>query len=379
MKTQAVLLSLVLAFFFSLLNCSDSNTGSSDNGGALLGDPGAPVSSGCPDAENPCCADPATDVSLNACFASVNQQTLEPGFAPAQAGVLVHGWDGTEVAGTPWIPGDQQSTAKRWSSSYINRLNVSSGAPNPDPQGQNPPSTISIYSIFSGGIILSPANTQISCAFAQDAGTDSRPSDKPEYPDGCGPKVSGEGGWCADCQYSNASENCAYSRIVGGKSDGLCTIPTTQLSAMLKTQLVYTTLASGWPDLEMAYNEVVAEPLVPDSTDTIAAFYTPVGTDPRARACPDYDDRPETQGTQSVCCPIDPYTRQRTDDPCTGNTALDQMVTCDEMQALSEKVGVDVPLLWLNPTDLEQPFAEACANWSECQAEGAPCQALVGS
>ena len=148
---------------------------------------------------------------------------------------------------------------------------------------------------------------------------------------------------------------------------------------MLKTQLVYTTLASGWPDLEMAYNEVVAEPLVPDSTDTIAAFYTPVGTDPRARACPDYDDRPETQGTQSVCCPIDPYTRQRTDDPCTGNTALDQMVTCDEMQALSEQVGVEVPLLFFNPTDLEQPFAEACANWSECSAPGEVCAPLVGS
>ena len=376
MKTQALLLSLVLVLFISLLNCSDSNTGSSDNGGGLLGDPGAPVASGCPDAENPCCADPATDVSLNACFASVNQQTLEPGFAPAQAGVLVHGWDGTEAEGTPWIPGQQQGPTKRWSSSYINRLNVSSG--NPNPEGQNAPPTISIYSIFSGGIVLAAANTKISCAFAQDAGTDSRPSDQPEYPDGCGPKVSGEGGWCADCQFSNASESCAYSPIVGGQSDGLCTIPTTQLSAMLKTQLVYTTLASGWPDLEMAYNEVVAEPLVPDSTDTIVAFYTPVGTDPRARACPEYDDRPEIQGTQSVCCPIDPYTRQPTGS-CTPNTAPDQRVTCDEMQALSEKVGVDVPLLWLNPTDLEQPFAEACANWSECQAEGAPCQALVGS
>ncbi|MCH2186896.1 hypothetical protein MK280_13595 [Myxococcota bacterium] len=167
----------------------------------MLGAPGAPVASGCPDAENPCCADPATDVSFNACFASVNQKTLEPGFAPAQAGVLVHGWDGTEAEGTPWIPGPQQGPAKRWSSSYIDRLNISSG--NPNSEGQT----------------------------------------------------------------------------------GSCTV----------------------------------------------------------------------------------------------NTAPDQRVICDEMQALSEKVGVNVPLLWLNPTDLEQPFAEACANWSECQEEGAHCQALVGS
>lgn len=376
MKIQALLLSLVLVLFFSLLNCSDSNTGSSDNGGDLLGDPEAPVASGCPDAENPCCTDPATDVSLNACFASVTAQTLEPGFAPAQSGVLVHGWDGTEAAGTPWVPGQEQGPTKRWSSSYINRLNVSSG--NPNSEGQNAPPTISIYSILSGGIILSPANTQISCAFAGDAGTDSRPP-ATGYPDGCGPKVSGEGGWCANCQFSDASESCAYSPIVGGASNGLCTIPTTKLSAMLKTQLVYTALAAGWTRLEMAYNEVVAEPLVQDSTDTIVAFYTPVGTDPRARACPDYKERPELQGTQSVCCPIDPYTRQRTDDPCTDNNAPDQRVTCDEMQALSEQVGVNVPLLLFNPTDLEQPFSEACANWSECSAPGAVCVPLVGS
>jgi hypothetical protein len=247
--------------------------------------------------------------------------------------------------------------------------------------GPNAPPTISLYSIFSGGIVLSPANTKISCAFAQDAGTDDRPKDEPEYPGGCGPKSSGEGGWCADCKFSDAAGSCDYSPLAdGGSKPGLCTIRPENLSAMLKAQLTYTPLASGWPRLEMAYNEVVAEPQVPGSTDTIAAFYTPIGGDPRARACPNYTDRPEIQGTQSVCCPIDPYTRQRTDALCTDNNFPDQRVTCDEMKALSEKAKVDVPLLLFTPTNLVEPFTEACANWAECKAPGKPCAPpLVGT
>ena len=159
----------------------------------------------------------------------------------------------------------------------------------------------------------------------------------------------------------------------------MCTIRPENLSAMLKAQLTYTPLASGWPRLEMAYNEVVAEPQVPGSTDTIAAFYTPIGGDPRARACPNYTDRPEIKGTQSVCCPIDPYTRQRTDALCTDNNFPDQRVTCDEMQALSVKAEVDVPLLSFNPTDLAKPFTQICANWSECKGPGKPCAPLVGT
>ena len=344
--------------------------------------------SGCPNVDNPCCTDPATDASLNACFLSVTELTLKPGFLPAQSGVLVHGWDGTETAGTPWAPGAQQGggeTGPRWSSSYINRLNVSMkgamcrgpGCKDPVPPPNAPP-TISLYSIFSGGIVLSPANTKISCAFAQDAGTDSRPSAK-GYPDGCGPKSTGEGGWCASCLFSDAAGSCVYSPLADGGSNGMCTIRPENLSAMLKAQAKYTPLASGWPRLEMAYNEVVAEPQVPGSTDTIAAFYTPIGGDPRARACPNYTDRPEIKGTQSVCCPIDPYTRQRTDAVCTANNFPDQRVTCDEMKALSE-MKVDVPLLSFNPTDLVEPFTEACANWAECKAPGKPCAPpLVGT
>ncbi|MEE3326137.1 MAG: hypothetical protein VX252_02250, partial [Myxococcota bacterium] len=112
--------------------------------------------------------------------------------------------------------------------------------------------------------------------------------------------------------------------------------------------------------MDMAYNEVVVEPLVEGSTDTISAFYTPVGTDPRARACAAQTERPALEGTDSVCCPMDAYTREPTGGTCIPNESPDQMKTCEQMQYLYEEFalvgsGAEVPLLEFDPINQIDP------------------------
>ncbi|MAI79193.1 MAG: hypothetical protein CL917_09650 [Deltaproteobacteria bacterium] len=410
-------LSVLLMIIFSLgLGCSDSNDSGSNGSGGNDGfgdtegpgpDPLIPVDSGCPMQGNPCCEVPATADSLNLCFQSLTTGTIEAGLPPSRLGVLVHGWDGTEKADTPWAPGNQQSGGERWSSSYINVYNISTStiaspgyAPFDTPLVYAP-ATISIYSIFSGGLVLSIPDTQVWCGFAQDAGTDGRtdslPSWLPEqtFPKGCGPRTSMTaesdlGGWCAECSFgtpSSASTTCANSKIkwpssyTGAPGTGQCTIPAVQLSAMLQAQNFYSDdKAGGIPNLDMAYNEVVVEPLIEGSTDTISAFYTPLGTDPRARACASQTERPGLEGTNSVCCPMDAYTRKPTGGTCVPNESPDQMKTCEQMQYLYEELALvgssaEVPLLEFDPINQINPFKLLCSSWAECSAEGGPCEA----
>ena len=364
---------LVVLLSLTLVYCSGSDSGSTGSDG-FLGNPAAPVASGCPDSTHPCCNTPATAESLNDCFTSVTDDNIQAGFSPSQVGVLVHGWDGTEVASKPWAPGDQQGGGTRWSSSYINLYNVSKGPPKEGSVEEiNAPPTISLYSIFSGGIVLSIPDTTVTCAFAQDAGTDARPMN-PDFPGGCGPSTDGQGGWCADCQFLDAANSCDYSEILGSSTKAQCTIPTPRLSAMLAAQRTFTELASGWRRLEMAYNEVVVEPLDADSKTTLAAFYNPVETDPRARACGSYNERPEFANGVHSCCPVDPYTREENEEPCTVNSDPKQLITCDEMEALYAAVPeAQVPLLTFDPTNLDTPFTLACTNWTDCSGDGKPC------
>ena len=284
------------------------------------------------------CATPETCAAafadkLNACYNSVTEATIftSPG-TPSDAGVLVHGWDGTDDALKPWMPGNGQGGGARWSSSYINAYNVTyptrdKGEIDSDAVGP----TVSVYSVYQGGAVLSIPDTSVSCVFGSDAGTDSRPAES-GFSAGCGsaPGQKTEQQWCGPlCNINQPKQTIQVDPAACGASPQ-CSINPKDIAAMLVYQRgiacqpadkkltvpPYECLSSGWPNNQMAYNEVVIEPATDTPQKTISAYYNPTGrdypSDPRVNSCVEdpYMYRPLRANGKDICCKVEPYSRK---------------------------------------------------------------------
>ena len=319
--------------------------------------------------------------AMNTCYALVKSAPVDGKYpvesigtaqrSPAQAGVLVHGWDGTDNGVDPWMPGDAQLTGlgvgARWSSSFINNYNVSYPGedkrtePNPTPPVISKPS-VSIYSVYQGGVILSISDTQINCAYSVDAGTDSRAkSAGTPALIGCGKQSTllDINQWCGpNCQIGNSliSTACASNTPPGPQPTVMCTIKPQNIAALLVYQRSFSCVSgqgepfpcgsNTWP-VGPAYNEVVVEPDTnPDIPtkevkNTISAYYNPTGidypSDPRVNECGGFGTpwRPLRTGAgeggakkaQDLCCEVEPNSR-----------TLLKPLTCKPAPALSEGV-----------------------------------------
>ena len=203
-------------------------------------------------------------------------------------GLITHGWDSGEannfIDGLPevWRPGCHDSSrGVRWSTSIVNRLSMSYADPaSSDPVIAGSLPAVSIYNVFSGGVILNPKYVQINCLFGGDGGTDAR-----NY-NGCGNQISTDNSpdwdWC-DRGY-DGNKGFGASGAKGTKET--CVGAPTQLNSMFQFQKNFVKLDQALrSELKTAYNEAVVIPLgstkdKPEGSVTpgtpIAAFYTPM-------------------------------------------------------------------------------------------------------
>ena len=341
----------------------------------------------------------ALATALNACFMLVPETTALDVKAigtgprsPAQAGVLLHGWDGTDNGASPWLPGNGQSVGDgagaRWSSSYINNYNVSyPGKDTRADQSQDPPRikgpTVSMYSVFQGGSILSIPDTQVNCVFGADAGTDSR-APSAERLVGCGTKKSQlvKSQWCGpDCTIGDRLISTACANNAVPDTQGVteqCSIKPQKIAAMLVLQRQYSCVTGlGIPapcaslpwSLNTAYNEVVVEPDTQAPKNTISASYNPRETsdrdypsDPRVNACNGTTNgaaniqRPLRANGKDMCCLVDMFSRTL-ESPlnCVVAPPNDKSTsTCKQLKGWDTLAP---PLLALDVQSIDKPFS----------------------
>jgi hypothetical protein len=132
-----------------------------------------------------------------------------------KAGVLIHHFDSQGNAAKPWLPCPEMCWGKKcWCADIRDRVSASLiNALLPKGEGGRFPTYADTNTNAAAGFVLSPAFTNVFCAYPSDGGSAGRTCDpigeSPSCTTGCG-NFDREGGGPLWCDQSGGAPNCAF-------------------------------------------------------------------------------------------------------------------------------------------------------------------------